>query len=280
MALTLGDKVIGTFNVESPQTGGFTELDVQFAEIFCREVAVALHTLELLTAEKRSTTTQSIDAINREVALPVDEILTAATSILERWIGHEPEMAEKLKKILSTARSIKQSIMQVGENLAPANTMPLSYHAPIEQAPKLKGLRVLVVDNDDRIRRTAHGILGRFGCVVETARDGQEALSMARLNTYDAMLADIRLPDMPGFDVYRELRQVQPEARVILMTGFGYDRDPFHRQGPPGGSDARSCTSHSASTSSSIACRARRRRKWPNPSPFPNRSRLEAREIP
>jgi CheY-like chemotaxis protein/GAF domain-containing protein len=226
VALTLGDKVIGTFNVESPQPGGFTELDVQFTEIFCREVAVALHTLELLTAEKVTTTTQSIDAINREVALPVDEILTAATSILERWIGHEPEMAEKLRKILSAARSIRQSIMQVGENLAPASTMPLSYHAPAEPAPKLKGLRVLVVDNDERVRRSAHGILGRFGCIVETARDGQEALSMARLNPYDAMLADIRLPDLSGLDVYRELRQVQPAARVILMTGFGYD--PSH----------------------------------------------------
>src|SRR5207237_5285482 len=140
------------------------ELDVQFADIFCREVATALHTLELLTAEKRTTTTQSIDAINREVALPVDEILTAATSILERWIGHEPEMAEKLRKILFSARSIKQCIQKVGENLAPL-VLPLTPHAQ-EPPSKLKGMRVLVVDNDERVRRTAHGILGRFGCIV------------------------------------------------------------------------------------------------------------------
>ena len=220
VALSLGDKVIGTFNVESPQAGGFTELDVQFAEIFGREVASALHTLELLTAEKRSTTTQSIEAINREVALPVDEILTAATSILERWIGHEPEMAEKLRTILLSARSIKQSIQKVGENLTPA-TMPLTQPPPGETPAKVKGLRVLVIDNDERVRRTAHSILGRMGCVVETARDGQGGLSLARLNKYDAMLADIRLPDMGGYDVYRELRQVQPEANVILMTGYG-----------------------------------------------------------
>ncbi len=226
VALILGDKVIGTFNVESPQANGFTELDVQFTEIFCREVAAALHTLELLTAEKRTATTQSIEAVNREVAMPVDEILTAATSILERWIGHEPEMADKLKTILVNARAIRQLIQQVGEdlgeNLTPA-IMPLAPAPGCEASPKLKGLRVLVVDNDERVRRTAHGILGRVGCVVETARDGQGALSLARLNTYDAMLADIRLPDMGGFDVYRELRQVQPDANVILMTGFGYD---------------------------------------------------------
>lgn len=225
VALCRGDKVIGTFNVESPQPGGFTELDVQFAEIFCREVATALYTLELLTAEKRTTATQSIEAINREVVLPVDEILTAATSILDRWIGHEPEMAEKLKKILFSARAIKQSIQKVGEKLAPAS-LPLSYQPAPELPSNLKGMRVLVVDNDERVRRSAHGILGRFGCIVETARDGKEALTMARLSTYDAMLADIRLPDLSGYDVFRDLRQAQPGARVILMTGFGYD--PSH----------------------------------------------------
>src|SRR5262249_2550184 len=54
------DQVIGTFNVESPRPNAFGEDDLQFAEIFCREIASALHTLELLSAEKRSTVSQSI----------------------------------------------------------------------------------------------------------------------------------------------------------------------------------------------------------------------------
>ncbi len=87
-------------------------------------------------------------------------------------------------------------------------------------------MRVLVVDNDERVRRSAHSLLGKWGCVVETARDGKEALTMAKLSSYDAMLADIRLPDLSGFDVYSALRQAQPQARVILMTGYGYD--PSH----------------------------------------------------
>ena len=61
-----------------------------------RELANSLHTLELLIEEKRTATTKSIDAISREVALPVDEILQTATTIMNRWIGHEPEMAEKI----------------------------------------------------------------------------------------------------------------------------------------------------------------------------------------
>jgi CheY-like chemotaxis protein len=222
VALMVGDQVIGTFNVESPQPNAFGEQDLQFAEIFSREIASALHTLELLTAEKRSTTSQSVEAISREVALPVDDILGSATSLLERWIGHEPEIVDRLRQILASARSIKQVIQKVGADLAPAGPST----APEKAHPRLRGLRVLVADNDERVRRSAHGILGRFGCVVETARDGKEALTMARLSTYDAILADIRLPDLPGFEVYQGLRAAQPQARVILMTAYGYD--PTH----------------------------------------------------
>ncbi len=221
--LLVHDEVIGTFNVESPKPNAFGEEELKFAEIFSREIASALHTLELLTAEKRSTATQSVEAISREVALPVDEILAAATAVLDRYIGHEPEMAAKLRQILASARAIKQSIHKVGEDLAPAKQVPGDQEA---DHPRLKGMRVLMADNDERVRRCAHGLLGRFGCIVETARDGQEALTMARLSTYDAILADIRLPDLSGYDMFHGLREAQPQARVILMTAYGYD--PSH----------------------------------------------------
>lgn len=217
------DQVIGTFNVESPKVNAFTPDDQQFAEIFSREIASALHTFELLSAEKRSAASQSIEAIGREVALPVDDILASATCVLDRYIGHDEDMADKLRKILAGARAIKNSIQKVGEGLAPAGPAC----APGETThPRLKGLRVLVADNDDRVRRSAHSILGRWGSVVETARDAQEAMTMARLSTYDVILSDIRLPDLSGYEVYRKLREAQPDARVVLMTAYGYD--PSH----------------------------------------------------
>jgi two-component system, sensor histidine kinase SagS len=217
------DQVIGTFNVESPEANHFSEDDLQFAEIFSHEIASALHTLDLLSAEKSSSTTQSIEAVNREVALPVDEILADAASVLERYIGHEPEISDKLRKILAAARSVKQSIQKVGEDLAPARPQAVGVQAPKPALPK--GLRVLVADDDERVRRAAHGLLGRWGCVVETARDGKEALTMARLGSYDAILTDIRLPDSPGYEGIRRLREAQPRARVILMTSYGYDKE-------------------------------------------------------
>src|SRR5207244_9781977 len=135
-----------------------------------------------------------------------------AASVLERYSAHDAEMADKLRKILAGARAIKQCIQKVGEDLVASQP---AAGTPDAARPRLKGLRVLVADNDERVRRSAHGILGRFGCVVETARDGNEALTMARLSGYDAVLSDIRLPDMTGYDVFRKLREVQPHSRVI-----------------------------------------------------------------
>ena len=218
--LLVGEEVIGTFNVESPRPNAFTAEDLQFTELFAREVAEALHTLELLTEERRCTASASVDAISREVALPVDDILAAATALLARSDGQEPGTADKLRQILAGARSIKQSIQNVGESLVPPVTPTGADDAA---AGRLKGLRVLVVDGDDRVRRSAHAMLGRFGCQVETARSGQEALAMARVGSYDAILVDIRLPDLSGYEAYRRLRDAQPQARMVLLTAFGYD---------------------------------------------------------
>ncbi|CAN5321425.1 response regulator [soil metagenome] len=221
--LLFQDEIIGTLNVESPQLNAFSEDDVKFIEIFGREIAAALHTLQLLSAEKRTTVSQSIEAVNREVAMPVDEILGTATTVLDRYIGHDPEMVEKLKRILNAARTIKQSIQKIGEDMSAS---PVGGKVDVAPAPAIKGMRILVVDNDERVRRSAHGILGRFGCIVETARDGQEALTMVRLGSYDCILADIRLSDIGGYEIYCRIKQTQPQAKVILMSSYGYD--PSH----------------------------------------------------
>ncbi|MBA3314227.1 MAG: response regulator [Planctomycetota bacterium] len=222
--LVFHDEILGTFNVESPRVGAFSENDLQFLELFSREIAVSLNTLELLVAEKLTTATESTETILREVAGPVDEILNDAAWILEKYIGHEPTVCDRLNRVLKDARDIKQLIQRVGEDMqskGPRGAVPLR-----PERPKLKDKRILVVDSDESVRRAAHALLGRFGCEVETAHDGDEALLMARSFHYDAVLVDIRLPDMNGYDCFVKLREIHEHLEVILMTGFGYD--PAH----------------------------------------------------
>src|SRR4051794_40775008 len=93
-------------------------------------------------------------------------------------------------------------------------------------AQKLGSVRLLVVDADEAIRKSAHHLLGSQGATVETARDAHEAIALARQTPYSAALVDIRLPDLDGFETFKRLREVQPGVPIILMTGFGWD--PSH----------------------------------------------------
>jgi two-component system, sensor histidine kinase SagS len=222
--LMLHDQVIGTFNVESPQPKAFSESDLQFLEIFGRDVAAALNTLELLVAEKVSTAAESIEAIHSAVALPVDEILNEAVNVMERYIGHEPDVVERLQKILRNARDIKQVIQKVGQKMAPAEAHPQAMQ--IEERSNLRGRRILVVDADENVRSAAHALLERYGCVVETAHDGAEAICMVRAlldGAYDVVIADIRLPDVNGYEFMLKLQEIIDPVPLVLMTGFGYD---------------------------------------------------------
>jgi len=223
--LILHDEVIGTFNVESPEPGAFTEDDLQFLEIFSRDVAVSLNTLELLVAEKASSTAASVEAIHSAVALPVDEILNDAVNVMERYIGHDPKVIDHLQRILRNARDIKQVIQKVGQKMAPGEALP----HPFEQddRPLLRDRKVLVVDADESVRSAAHDLLERYGCVVETAHNGDEAVFMVRnidsAMHYDVIIADIRLPDMSGYDLMLKLKEIEEPVPLVLMTGFGYD---------------------------------------------------------
>jgi CheY-like chemotaxis protein len=130
-------------------------------------------------------------------------------------------MAVYLLRIIEQSRQIKQNIQKVGDVMVPAVTTDLGGLA----SNRLKGKRVLVVDAEEPMRESAHALLEKLGCEVETAPSGQEALNLARvsLNHYDAIISDVKLPDMKGYDAYRQLHEAQPGARMILMAGFGYD---------------------------------------------------------
>jgi CheY-like chemotaxis protein len=226
--IALHDEVIGSFNVESPEPRAFTESDLQFLEIFTRDLAVALNTLELLAAQKASTAAASVEAIHSAVAIPVDDILNDAVNVLERYIGHEPDVVERLQRILRNARDIKQVIQKVGQTMAPIEAQPQS--ARVEHRPSLLGRRILVVDDDGSVRTAAHALLERYHCIVETAHDGSEARYMVRNlgadERYDVIIADIRLPDMSGYDLLMKLQETMKDVPLVLMSGFGYD--PSH----------------------------------------------------
>ena len=81
--------------------------------------------------------------------------------------------------------------------------------------------RLLIVDDEKNIRLTLSQTLDRMGVTVDTAVNGEEALEKLALGDYHLVLLDLRLPGMDGMEVLRQLRDLRPEARVIIITAYG-----------------------------------------------------------
>jgi DNA-binding NtrC family response regulator len=80
--------------------------------------------------------------------------------------------------------------------------------------------RILVVDDEESIRRTMSVALERAGYVVDTAENGRQAIEKADLNFYNLALIDIRLPDMDGTELLTRLKQTTPKMVKIILTGY------------------------------------------------------------
>jgi CheY-like chemotaxis protein len=78
---------------------------------------------------------------------------------------------------------------------------------------------VLVVDDDEAPRGAYARILARHGFSVGTAADAEAALAELRSRKYDAVLSDVTMPGLSGFDLVKRLRAEGDDIPVVLMTG-------------------------------------------------------------
>jgi DNA-binding NtrC family response regulator len=80
---------------------------------------------------------------------------------------------------------------------------------------------LLIVDDEINIRRTLSKILAKQGYHVEAAADAAEALSLARQQRFHLLISDLKLPDLDGLSLLREIRPLLPDIQVIVMTAYG-----------------------------------------------------------
>ena len=81
---------------------------------------------------------------------------------------------------------------------------------------------VLVVEDEDSIRELASAILGRVGLTVLTAADGNQAVEVFRAHAGEiqAVLLDLTIPGMDGVEVFHRMKEIRPEVKVILCSGY------------------------------------------------------------
>src|SRR5688500_9736728 len=81
--------------------------------------------------------------------------------------------------------------------------------------------RSLVIDDDHAVPKSVACILESAGHADEAARSGEEGYDLARTNTYDVILSDLKMPGISGLQVLAQLRDQRVDSTFIIMTGFG-----------------------------------------------------------
>ena len=80
--------------------------------------------------------------------------------------------------------------------------------------------RILVIDDDENVRKVLEMTLEANGYTVDAAVDGKEAIEKSNRNFYNLALVDIRLPDMEGTRLLNALRETTPKMVKIIVTGY------------------------------------------------------------
>jgi CheY-like chemotaxis protein len=99
----------------------------------------------------------------------------------------------------------------------PPRRKSTSKQPPLE---KLNGLRILVADDEATVRATVQRMLERRGAIVTIAADGAGAEQILRTQSFDAVLLDVMMPKLTGYQLVPIVRETQPNAPVILMSGY------------------------------------------------------------
>jgi PAS domain S-box-containing protein len=110
--------------------------------------------------------------------------------------------------------------LTVQSTLHEGTTFTLKLPAALD-APAHEPRTVLLVDDDPAVAETLRAMLTREGLHVRRAETGKEALLILARDTFDAVFLDVRLPDLPGTQVYERLAAIRPEQarRVVFVTG-------------------------------------------------------------
>jgi signal transduction histidine kinase/CheY-like chemotaxis protein len=125
--------------------------------------------------------------------------------------GSEFRITLPVKQIVETQVVRRELMVQPQE--------PLTF--TMAHAGELPPTRLLVVDDEDFVRDLLRDILEGEHCEVQLAEDGTEALALFREREFDGVFTDVGMPGMSGWELAREIRQLNPGIPIAIITGWG-----------------------------------------------------------
>jgi two-component system, chemotaxis family, CheB/CheR fusion protein len=102
----------------------------------------------------------------------------------------------------------------------PGNEAEVRANNGVIQAPRLEGKKVIIAEDDPYSLEMIKYMLRDTGITIYIAEDGKKALELFKNNPVDLILLDLRMPGKDGFEVAREIRQINPDIPVIAQSAY------------------------------------------------------------
>lgn len=91
----------------------------------------------------------------------------------------------------------------------------------------VRKIKLLLVDDEEEFLTASSQALGRRGFDVEIAPNGVTALEMVEKSEFDVLVLDVKMPDIDGIEVFKQIRETLPDLPVVLLTGHSSIDDAF-----------------------------------------------------
>jgi DNA-binding NtrC family response regulator len=91
-----------------------------------------------------------------------------------------------------------------------------------------KSMKILLVDDEKDFLKSTSKALDRRGFEVKTAENANDALNLLEGESFDVAVLDVRMPGMPGDQLFREIKRKRPGLPMIILTGHGTIQQAFN----------------------------------------------------
>jgi CheY-like chemotaxis protein len=171
----------------------------------------------LTSTSRREPTAQALHELSNLLAIT----LARAEGLLADDAGADPlTRAESLE-------SIRRSVLRARDTLTRLQRL---VNAP-KPAGEARRERVLLIDDDPLMLDTLRGLLGPAGYDVETAASGEEGIERYRLQRFDCVVTDAKMRGVGGLIVCRAIKDEDPAAHLVLLTGVEHDPEELRAAG-------------------------------------------------
>ncbi len=195
------------------------EIAVSLAHEINNPLESITNNLELLSRAIESHLSEAELAVEHQHMGAIRESITRVTAIVRR-------LDEMCRKGIYETRDYMagKRMADLAPREAEREKEP-ERRAPCEESWPLAGMAILVLDDDTSVVNSLADLLRAERCIIYTATRPSHALGIVHSVKLDAVISDVVMPEMDGYEFYMQLKREMPGLPVILMTAYYYDKD-------------------------------------------------------